>query len=255
MLFLLLPLYIEHRSKITPSWMTKMASTLQRKNKIPNKKNISFDTALNWEDEAKRTAHGVEVRRERKQRKKQRKMLRAEEERRVHEALAILRERGRLQAVIAVWGNIFIRNQLSLFLSEAGVDGDINTLDQRLDAFQDPSRVFLHRDLNENALDYLRVFTFHDAFVLEFFPAFIVSSSEVSSGTESFNRDFTAALEDLAAGSDDDQHAAANPDNLAAAPQDLNLGNDPNEDGAEGNEMGTMLPQLQKMMWSSASCD
>jgi hypothetical protein len=71
-----------------------------------NKKSISFDAALNWEDEDRRTAHGVEVRRERKQRKKERKRVRAEEARRVLETFAILRETGRLQAVVAVWSNI-----------------------------------------------------------------------------------------------------------------------------------------------------
>jgi hypothetical protein len=203
--------------------MTEMASILHR-----NNKSIRFDAALNWEDEDRRTAHGVEVRRERKQRKKQRKMFRAQEIQRVHAASTILRETGKVQAVFAVWRNVVIRSQLTLFLSEAGVPGDIYTLDQQMTAFQDPKRVFRRRDLNGNALAYLKIITSLPEFMLEYFPASIISSSssEESSGTESFNRD--------------ELHAAANADDLAnaAARQDLNQDNAPNEDGAEGNENG-----------------
>jgi hypothetical protein len=212
-----------------------MASILHR-----NNKSIRFDTALNWEDEDRRTAHGVEVRRERKQRKKERKMARDQEERRVREAFAILRETGRLQAINVLWNKMPFRHNLSLFLSEAGVHGDIHTLDQQLDAFQDPNSVFRHRDLNENALDYLGFLTSHAVFAREFFPASIVSSSSEDT-TESMHDMVQGLLQDeQAVGNGDEQHAAANAENLAnaAAPPDLNQGNDPNEDGAAGNENG-----------------
>jgi hypothetical protein len=224
-----------HRSSPSITEHYRSPTTLHRKNKIQNKKSIRFDAALNWEDEDRRIAHGVEVRRERQQREKQRKMVRAEEARRVLEVVDILRERGRLQAVVAVCNNSFIRTLLSYFLSEVDLQGDLNTLDQRLDAFQDPNRVIMYRDLNETALEFLGALFVVEAFVREFFPASIVSSESEPDPFHEYYEGLVGAVVD---GNDDEQHALANARNLAnaVAQQDLNQDNAPDEDGAEGNE-------------------
>jgi hypothetical protein len=230
-----LPIITEHYRALPITEHYRSPTTLHRKNKIQNKKSIRFDAALNWEDEDRRIAHGVEVRRERQQREKQRKMVRAEEARRVLEVVDILRERGRLQAVVAVCNNFFIRTLLSYFLSEVDLQGDLNTLDQRLDAFQGPNRVIMYRDLNETALEFLGALFVVEAFVREFFPASIVSSESEPDPFHEYYEGLVGAVVD---GNDDEQHALANARNLAnaVAQQDLNQDNAPDEDGAEGNE-------------------
>lgn len=219
--------------------MTEMASTLHRNTLHRNSKSksIRFDTALNWEDEDQRTAHGVEVRRERKQRKKERRMFRNQQEERVLETFTVLQDRGRLQAVNDVWNDIVVRAQITSFLSAAGAHGD--TLDQQLDVFQDPNRGFQYRHLTLTALRFLRLLALDEVFVHEFFPAAIASSSSEGS-TDSFHERIADMYREGVVGNGNEQDAAANAGNLAndAAPQDLNQDNDPDVDVGEGNENG-----------------
>jgi hypothetical protein len=103
---------------------TKMASTLLRNNET-----IRFYNALNWEDQDQRTAHGVEVRRERKQRKKQRKKSQAEEDLRSNWPLPSSEKQEVFSRAIDAFDALCRRTP---FRTYAGARADIDTVDRQL---------------------------------------------------------------------------------------------------------------------------
>jgi hypothetical protein len=197
------------------------SSTLPQNNKI-----FRFDSALNWEEEDQRTARGIEARRGRKQRKKQRKMIREEQLLRLGRTFAILQDRGQHEAVIGLlcadrlifrWnligflstvtdiGGPLLDQWMALMdsaslLTQVGAIGD--TLEEQLNAFRDPARGFQLQGLNPTPLSYLKMLAFYPGFAQMFFPATIISAS--SSDNETTVADFTSSSDSEATADNND---------------------------------------------------
>jgi hypothetical protein len=85
----------------------------------------------------------------------------------MYQAFAFLSGTGSLQTIVALCRSTPFRNILSRLLSEAGASGNIDTYRgaRQLRAFQDPNPGFLLRNLNENAVQYLRFLPFYPEFI------------------------------------------------------------------------------------------
>jgi hypothetical protein len=113
------------------------------------------------------------VRRERKQRKKERKMIRDQVEMRVLETCSILRQTGALVQIETFYQNdIAFCTFLSLFLTQA------TTVNQQLQAFQDPNQDFQLHHLDATGRQYLGMLAGYRAFIDAFFANSIVTFSD-----------------------------------------------------------------------------